>query len=186
MNLLSNTCYTLLRDPTRWQMLHDDPSLSARVVEEDLRYDAPVQGMFRTTTEDVEIHGVMLPVGARVFVAFGAANRDERIFAHPERFDPWRLNADQHLTFGHGIHYCLGAPFVRLQAPLALEILVQRLPDAHLVPAPTLTYLPSLLNRALQHLQVCWGASGQAHGQYPGAFAARSTQTITPRKAGTV
>ena len=104
-------------------------------MEEGLRYDAPVQGMFRTTTEDVEMHGVTLPAGARVFVAFGAANRDERIFAHPDRFDLWRPNADQHLTFGHGMHHCLGAPFVRLQARLALEVLVQRLPDLHLVPA---------------------------------------------------
>jgi cytochrome P450 len=153
-NLLSNTCYALLRHPAWWQMLHDDPTLSARVVEEGLRYDAPVQGMFRTTTEDVEIHGVTLPAGARVFVAFGAANRDERIFAHPERFDPWRPNVDQHLAFGHGMHYCLGAPFVRLQARIALEVLVQRLPDVRLVPEQTITYLPSLLNRALQHLQV--------------------------------
>lgn len=69
-----------------------DVTLIPRVVEEGLRYDAPVQGMFRTTTEDVEMHGVTLPAGARVFVVFGAANRDEQIFAHPDRFDPWRSN----------------------------------------------------------------------------------------------
>jgi len=158
-NLLSNTCYALQRDPTQWHALHNDLSLSARVVEEGLRYDAPVQGMFRTTTAEVEMHGVTLPAGARVFVVFGAANRDERLFAHPDRFDLWRPNADQHLAFGHGIHHCLGAPFVRLEARIALEILVQRLPDVPLVPAQTLTYLPSLLNRALQHVQVRWGVS---------------------------
>jgi cytochrome P450 len=163
-NLLSNTCYALLRDPTQWHALRHDLTSSPRVVEEGLRYDAPVQGMFRTTTKDVEMHGVTLPAGARVFVVFGAANRDERIFAHPDRFDLWRPNADQHLAFGHGMHHCIGAPFVRLEARLALEILVQRLPDLHLVPAQPLTYLPSLLNRALQHLQVCWGASSHAHG----------------------
>jgi cytochrome P450 len=163
-NLLSNTCHALLRDPARWHALRHDLTLSARVVEEGLRYDAPVQGMFRTTTEEVEMRGVTLPAGARVFVAFGAANRDERIFAHPDRFDLWRPNADQHLAFGHGMHHCLGAPFVRLEARLALKILVQRLPDLHLVPAQPITYLPSLLNRALQHLQVRWGASSQAHG----------------------
>jgi hypothetical protein len=62
------------------------------------------------------------------------------------------------------MHHCLGAPFVRLEARLALKILVQRLPDLHLVPAQPITYLPSLLNRALQHLQVRWAASSQAYG----------------------
>jgi cytochrome P450 len=133
-------------------------------VEEGLRYDAPVQGIFRTTIEDFEMHGVTLPAGARVFVVFGAANRDEHIFTHPDRFDLWRPNADQHLAFGHSMHYCLGAPFVRLEARIALEVLVQRLPDVHLVPGQPITYLPSLLNRALQHLQVHWGASRHTYG----------------------
>ena len=155
-NLLSNTCYALLRDPVQWRALHHDPTLIPRVVEEGLRYEAPVHGMFRTTTEAVEMHGVTLPAGARVFVVFGAANRDERIFTHPDRFDLWRPNVDKHLGFGHGIHHCLGAPFVRLEARIALEVLVQRLPDVHLVPAQAITYLPNLLNRALQHLQVHW------------------------------
>jgi cytochrome P450 len=153
-NLLSNTCYALLRDPSQWRALHRDPTLIPRAVEEGLRYEAPVQGMFRTATEAVELHGATLPAGARVFVAFGAANRDERIFTHPDLFDLWRPNADKHLAFGHGIHHCLGAPFVRLEARIALEVLVQRLPDLNLVPAQAITYLPSLLNRALQHLQV--------------------------------
>jgi cytochrome P450 len=155
-NLLSNTCYALLRDPSQWRALHRDPTLIPRAVEEGLRYEAPVQGMFRTTTEAVELHGVTLPAGARVFVAFGAANRDERIFTHPDRFNLWRPNADKHLAFGHGIHHCLGAPFVNLEARIALEVLVQRLPGLNLVPAQAITYLPSLLNRALQHLQVHW------------------------------
>jgi cytochrome P450 len=106
-------------------------------------------------------------------VVFGAANRDERIFAHPDRFDPWRSNADQHLAFGHGLHHCLGASFVRLEARIALEVLVQRLPDMHLVPVQPITYLPNLLNRALQHLQVHWGASRQTHGHRPGSTSVR-------------
>src|SRR5215813_11237448 len=71
------------------------------------------------------------------------------------------------IAFGYGIHHCLGASLVRLEARIALEILVQRLPDVHLVPAQTITYLPSLLNRALQHLQVRWDASRQTHRQHP-------------------
>ena len=150
--------------PPGGSALHNDLTLSARVVEEGLRYDAPVQGMFRMTTEDVEMHGVTLPAGARVFVAFGAANRDERIFTHPHRFDLWRPNADQHLAFGHGMHHCLGAAVRTPGGAPRPEILVQRLPDIHLVPAQTITYLPSLLNRALQHLQVRLGTSNHTHG----------------------
>jgi cytochrome P450 len=176
-NLLSNTCYALLRGPSLWQALRHDRTLIPHVVEEGLRYDAPVQGMFRTTTGDVEMHGVTLPAGARVFVVFGAANRDARIFAHPAYFDPWRHNADQHLAFGHGIHHCLGASFVRLEARIALDVLVQRLPDVHLVPTQPLIYLPSLLNRALQHLQVHWHTSRQMGGhQHP--IPPRQTRTI--------
>jgi cytochrome P450 len=161
-NLLSNTFYALLRDANQWHALHSDLTLTARTVEEGLRYDAPVQGMFRTLTEDMTISSITLPAGARVFVVFGAANRDESTFAEPDRFDIKRPNADKHLSFGHGIHFCIGAPLVRLEARIAIEVLVQRLPDLHLVPEQTMTYLPSLLNRALQHLQVRWGASGKA------------------------
>jgi cytochrome P450 len=155
-NLLSNTIAALLRDASQWQALQRDQTCIARAVEEGLRYDAPVQGMFRTTTEDVTVRGVTLPAGARVFVAFGAANRDEHIFPEPDRFDVQRPNADKHVSFGYGVHYCIGAPLVRLEARIALEVLVQRLPALHLVPAQPMTYLPSLLNRALQHLQVRW------------------------------
>jgi cytochrome P450 len=161
-NLLSNTVYALLHDATQWQALQRDLTCTARAVEEGLRYDAPVQGMFRTTTEDVTIRGVTLPAGAPVFVAFGAANRDEHIFPEPDRFEVQRPNADKHVAFGHGVHYCIGAPLVRLEARIALEVLVQRLPDLHLVPEQPMTYLPSLLNRALQHLQVRWETSNTA------------------------
>jgi cytochrome P450 len=155
-NLLSNTIVALLRDASQWQALQRDQTCTARAVEEGLRYDAPVQGMFRTTTEDVTVRDVTLPAGARVFLAFAAANRDEHVFPEPDRFDIQRPNADKHVSFGYGVHYCIGAPLVRLEARIALEILVQRLPNLHLVSDQPVTYLPSLLNRALQQLQVRW------------------------------
>ena len=161
-NLLSTTLLHLLRDATLWAALHADPGLSAAAVEEGLRYDTPVQGMFRTTTEAVTLSGVTIPAGARVFVVFGAANHDAHIFTTPERFDLHRPHVDKHLALGHGIHYCLGAPLARLEARIALAVLVQRLPELSLVPAQTMTYLPSLLNRALQHLHVQWGVSSPA------------------------
>jgi cytochrome P450 len=162
-NLLSTTLFHLLRDATLWPTVHADPHLIVAAVEEGLRYDAPVHGMFRTTTEAVELSGVTIPAGARVFVVFGAANHDAQMFTAPDRFDLQRPQADHHLALGHGIHSCLGAPLARLEARIAIAVLVQRLPTLHLVPGQTITYLPSLLNRALQHLEVRWG-TGSSKG----------------------
>ena len=163
-NLLSNTFFHLLREPDLWQALQADPSLIPNVVEEGLRHDAAIPGMFRTTNQDVTIEGVAIPAGARIFLAFASANRDERIFAKPEHFDLQRFNADKHLSLGHGIHYCMGAGLARLEARIGIEVLLERLPDLHLAPAQHITYLPSLINRAMQHLHVTWGTSSQGDG----------------------
>lgn len=160
-NLLSSTFFYLLREPDLWQALRADPSLVANAVEEGLRYDAPIPGMFRTATQDVTIASVAIPAGARSFLAFAAANRDARIFAEPERFDVRRSNADKHLSLGHGIHYCIGAALARLEARIGIEVLLERLPDLHLARDQRITYLPSLINRALQHLYATWEASSQ-------------------------
>ena len=82
----------------------------------------------------------------------------------PEHFDLHRFNADKHLSLGHGIHYCIGAALARLEARIGIEVLLERLPDLRLAPAQRITYLPSLINRALQHLHVTWGASSQGDG----------------------
>ena len=162
-NLLSNTCYALLHDPALWHALRHDLTLSTRIVEEGLRYDAPVQGMFRTTTEDVEMRGVRLPAGARVFVAFGAANRDERIFAHPDRFDMSHPMPTSISPSGMACTTASGRRSSTWRRALLWKSSCSHCQD-HLVPGQPLTYLPSLLNRALQHLQVCWGVSSHAHG----------------------
>jgi cytochrome P450 len=163
-NLLSSTFLYLLREPDLWQALQADPSLIPNVVEEGLRYDAAVPGMFRTATQDVTVAGVTIPAGARIFLSFAAANRDDRIFADPEGFDLQRFNADKHLSLGHGIHYCLGAALARLEARIGIEVLLERLPDLRLAPAQRLTYLPSLINRALRQLHVTWGTSREGDG----------------------
>ncbi len=156
-NLLSGTLLSLLREPDLWRALLADPSLVPNVVEEGLRHDAAIPGMFRTATQDVTIEGVAIPAGGRVFLAFAAANRDERIFAEPECFDIHRFNADKHLSLGHGIHYCIGVALARLEARIGIEVLLERLPKLQLAPAQPITYLPSLINRALQHLHATWG-----------------------------
>jgi cytochrome P450 len=160
-NLLSSTLFSLLREPDLWQALQADPALVPKVVEEGLRHDAAIPGMFRTATQEVSLAGVAIPAGARVFLAFASANRDERLFAEPERFDVHRANVDKHLSLGHGIHYCIGAVLARLEARIGITVLLGRLPDLRLVPAQRMTYLPSLINRALQHLYVTWETSSQ-------------------------
>jgi cytochrome P450 len=92
----------------------------ASIVDETLRFDAPVQVMFRTTTRDVQLHSTTIPRGATVAALLGSANRDPRAFPQPDRFDPGRA-ANDHLTFGHGVHYCLGAALARLEARVALD-----------------------------------------------------------------
>jgi cytochrome P450 len=97
------------------------------LVEEALRFDTPVQLMFRTATRAVDIAGTTLPPGATVLALLGAANRDPSVFTDPDRFDPDR-DTSEHLSFGHGIHFCLGAALARLEARVALEELVARAP----------------------------------------------------------
>jgi cytochrome P450 len=93
------------------------------LVEEVLRYDSPIQVVFRQTTEAVELAGGKLPAGAIVLLLLGAANRDERKFPDPNRFEVAR-NPQDHVGFGYGIHYCLGAPLARLESRIALEALL--------------------------------------------------------------
>jgi len=122
-NLIGNAASALLDHPAELARIADDPSLVPNLVEETLRYDAPVQIVFRTTLRDVVLRDVALPKGATVAVLLGAANRDERRFPSPDRFDPGR-DTRGHLGFGFGQHFCLGASLARLEARLALEALV--------------------------------------------------------------
>ncbi len=132
VNAFSNCLYHLLREPARWQAILDDPGLIPGAVEEAMRFDGTGFGVFRRTTEAVEIAGVTIPVGALVFAVGGSGNHDEAQFPDPETFDLRRENAKQHLGFGLGIHYCLGAPLARLEMVTALEVLRERLPGLRL------------------------------------------------------
>jgi cytochrome P450 len=115
----------LVREPPRWPA----------AIEEMIRLEAPAQVLPRTTTVDVERHGVTIPAGSRVMLVWGAANLDEREFADPERFDVTRRIA-RHLGFGHGVHYCLGASLARLEARVAFEEWHARFPTYDLAGPP--------------------------------------------------
>ncbi len=127
-NLLGSAMAALFQYPDQLDMVRQNPSLIPNLIEEALRYDAPVQFLFRVTTQEAELGGTTIPQGAAVIPLYGSANRDERRFPHAERFDVTR-DAQGHIAFGHGIHFCLGAPLARLEARIALEALLFRLPE---------------------------------------------------------
>jgi cytochrome P450 len=126
-NLIGNAVTALLDHPAELARVAADPSLVPALIEETLRFDAPVQIVFRNATQDVEIAGTRIPKGAYVAPLLGSANRDERRFADPDRFDLAR-DTQGHVGFGFGKHFCLGASLARMEARVALEALVPELP----------------------------------------------------------
>jgi len=125
-NLIGNAVNALLDHPAELARLARDPALVPGAVEEALRYESPVQVVLRTATQDVEIAGVRIPKGAYVAALLGSANRDERRFPDPDRFDVTR-NPQGHVGFGFGKHFCLGASLARLETRTALGALAPEL-----------------------------------------------------------
>ncbi len=132
-NLIANGLLALLRNPEQLAALRANPSLTATAtaIEEMLRYDTSLQRNRRIVGEDVEIHGQHLRKGQFVMQVIGAANHDPAVFREPETFDIAR-NPNPHLGFGRGIHFCLGAPLARIEAPAALLSLLERFPHVQL------------------------------------------------------
>ena len=122
-NLIGNALLALLDHPDELAKVRADRTLIHALVEEALRYDSPVQVLYRHTTQEVELEGGTIPAGATVLLLLGSANRDERQFPEPDRFEIAR-NPQDHVGFGYGIHYCLGAPLARLEGRIALEALL--------------------------------------------------------------
>lgn len=125
-NLIGNAVLALLEHPEQLIQLRQNPELLPLAIEEALRYQSPVQAMFRITTQDVTLSGVTIPARSRVIAWIGSANRDDEKFPEAQAFDIAR-NPNPHIAFGHGIHFCLGAPLARLEAKIALSTLLRRL-----------------------------------------------------------
>ncbi|MDT0269250.1 cytochrome P450 [Streptomyces sp. DSM 44915] len=158
VNLIASAVLTLLRHPEQLAALRFDPGLVDNAVEEVLRYEGPVETTtYRFTTAPVEIGGVTVPGGGElVLVALADADRDPARFPAPQRFDI-RRPAGGHLAFGHGIHYCLGAPLARRQARTALTALLTRCPHLALAADPArLPWRQGLLIRGPRHLPLTW------------------------------
>ena len=134
VNLIGNGLLALLRHPGELARLRAEPGLIGSAVEELLRFDSPVQRTARITNADVVVGGKTLPAGAFVITAIGAANRDPRHFAEPDRLDIGRTE-NRHIAFGFGIHFCLGAPLARVEGQLALGALMRRMPKLRLTGA---------------------------------------------------
>ncbi|WP_329009385.1 MULTISPECIES: cytochrome P450 [unclassified Streptomyces] len=153
VNLITNGMLTLLRHPEYLQRLREDPELAVDIVEELLRYEPPVQLVpQRTCITDIEVRGVTIPKGSRIWLMLAAGNRDPERFKDPDRFDPDRDDL-QHLGFGSGIHSCFGAPVARLETQIALAELARRLQDPRLVADPP-PYRPNAVLRGPRHLTV--------------------------------
>jgi cytochrome P450 len=128
MNMIAHAILVLGRHPGARQRLRREQRLWPGALEELLRFVSPVQGLARCTTREVELHGVRIPAGEQVLLLYGSANHDESVFPDPERLDLER-DARSHCAFGHGIHHCLGASVARLEVRVALQVLLEKIPD---------------------------------------------------------
>lgn len=151
VNVIGNGVAALLRHPAQWRRLLDDPSLVESAVDEMIRYDAPLQLFERTATEDVEIAGFRVAQGEKIAALLGAAARDPEVFADPDTFDVGR-SPNQHLGFGAGIHYCIGAPLARIEIAAAIRALLEKAPKLHATREPERR--PEFVIRGLRSLPV--------------------------------
>ncbi len=164
VNLIGNGLMALIDHPEQMAMLRRDPSLMDGAVEEFFRYTNPVEhGTPRFALEDLEIAGTRIRKGDMVILLLAAANRDEAVFAEPDRFDILRRDNNRHLALGFGLHYCLGSSLARLETRIALDALLRRFPDLALaVPRASVPWRQATGLRGVVRLEVRLGADAAA------------------------
>lgn len=155
-SLICSGLYHLLNNPAHLEMLQQTPDLIPNAIEEFLRLDAPVQGLFRTATVDTQLGGVSIPQGARLHVLFASGNRDKACFATPDKFDPHRHNLNTHLSFGHGVHYCIGVSLARLENKIAFETILDRFPKLRFQPDHPSIRRPHFFLRGFSKIYLSW------------------------------
>jgi cytochrome P450 len=153
---ITSLMMVLATQPQLAQQLYesaDDDRLLTRFVEEILRLEPPVHGLFRTTTKEVDLGGTHLPAYAQVCILFASANDDDTRFPHPRTLDVTRGNIGNHLTFGAGIHRCIGAALARMEIKVAAQEIIKRLDNIKLaIPVEQITYLPTLATHTIANL----------------------------------
>jgi len=157
-NAISGGVWLLCQFPEQYAKLNADPDKYLRTfIEEVVRLESPVQGLFRIAARDVELHGVKIPRGATVNVRYAAANRDPEHFENPDALDLERKNAATHLGFGTGVHHCLGAPLARRELHWAFAALLERVDDIRLAPGKNdFAIAPNYCLRALKQLHIAF------------------------------
>jgi cytochrome P450 len=152
-NLIGNAFLCFHNHPGSWEQLQEESTLIPTVLEEVVRYLSPVQSMFRVSTTDAIVGNQTIPAGSRVLPWIGSANRDETQFPNADTFD-MRRSPNRHIAFGHGIHFCIGAPLARLEAKIAFETITQRLTNITLEPEAALERTNSFFLYGVQHFPV--------------------------------
>ena len=180
-NLISNAAILLDRRRDQRRLLTQDPARIPGAIEEFLRYDSPVQGLARTTTAPMTLHGVTIPEGSKVLLLFGSANRDERKIHEAERFDVLR-DPNPHLAFGFGAHFCLGANLARLEARVAFEELLARLPDYRMTESRVQRHLLGSDPRRAEPADRGTLTSGAGAGRRYGICLPETLSTLRPLK----
>jgi hypothetical protein len=156
-HLIGNGLLALLRNPDQYQRLVENPALVANAVAELLRYDPPVQLTGRRVREELTLGDATIPAGEHLTILLAAANHDPEQYADPNRLDVGRQE-NRILSFGQGIHFCLGAPLARLEAEIVFQRLTQRFPHPQLaVPDDSLEWQPSIVFRGLVALPITIG-----------------------------
>lgn len=157
--LISSFMLMLCEDPELMGRLRERPEDIPRCLEEGLRLESPVQGLFRVATADTELGGVPIPKGAHVWVVYASGNRDDSVFDRPEEFDAERERLRSHQAFGHGPHSCIGAPLARAVARIGFETLLERLDGIRLAePGFVPRYDPSYVMHGMQSLPLLFTA----------------------------
>jgi cytochrome P450 len=157
VNLIGNGLLALYRNPDQLALLKANPGLITNAIEEFLRYDSSVQLTGRVALEDIEdLGGKRIPKGESVLCLLGSANHDEAVYPdHPEKLDIQRPNVKP-LSFGGGIHFCLGAQLARIEAEIAISTLLRRIPDLRLDDAENPEWRPTFVLRGLKRLPASW------------------------------